>query len=121
GATDTFAQASVLDLYDPDRSKRFVQKGQASDRASFESYIISRVRADAKTSGGTGLAFLVEENNSPTRERLRAEIQKQFPRARWCVYEPLGNDAFRESVAGAFGPNVRIRPKLDLADVIVAL
>ena len=30
GTTDTFVQASILDLYDPTRSKRFVQKGKAS-------------------------------------------------------------------------------------------
>ena len=28
GATDAFAQASILDLYDPARSKRFVEKGE---------------------------------------------------------------------------------------------
>ena len=43
--------------------------------------------------GGLGLAFLVEETHSPTRERLRIELQKQFPRMRWCVYDPLLSEA----------------------------
>src|SRR5437660_4245217 len=39
GATDTFVQASILDLYDPSRSQRFVHKGKTSDRAAFNAYI----------------------------------------------------------------------------------
>src|SRR3954465_13811462 len=39
GAADAFAQASVLDLYDPTRSKRFVQHGKTSDRAAFDKYL----------------------------------------------------------------------------------
>ena len=39
GATDTFAQASILDLYDPSRSQRFVHKGKTSDRGAFEDYV----------------------------------------------------------------------------------
>src|SRR6266542_1486247 len=35
GATDTFVQASILDLYDPSRSRRFVPNGKASNRAEF--------------------------------------------------------------------------------------
>ena len=38
GTTDTFVQASILDLYDPTRSKRFVQKGKASSREEFEKF-----------------------------------------------------------------------------------
>ena len=86
GATDAFAQASVLDLYDPARSKRFVNKGKASDRAAFETYI-SELRG--RIGSGEGLAFLVEETLSPTRERLRTELEKAFPQMRWCTYEPL--------------------------------
>ena len=39
GATDTFVQASILDLYDPSRSQRFVHKGKASNRAEFDTYM----------------------------------------------------------------------------------
>jgi hypothetical protein len=39
GTTDTFVQASILDLYDPTRSKRFVQKGKASTREEFEKFL----------------------------------------------------------------------------------
>src|SRR5438105_367223 len=84
GATDTFVQASVLDLYDPTRSRRFAQKTENRkgrktqvlenrDRADFEKYLGDHV-GKPKADGGAGLAFLVEEVHSPTRERLRGEL-----------------------------------------------
>src|SRR5438445_12410394 len=120
GTTDTFVQASILDLYDPTRSKRFVQKGKASTREEFEKFLGEFGKTILNDQGG-GLAFLVEETNSPTRERLRAELEKKFQGMRWCVYEPrLGQDA-NVAMQTAFGPNARILPKLDRADVILAL
>src|SRR5678815_972453 len=103
GATDAFAQASLLDLYDPSRSRRFVQKNKLSDRAAFEKFI-AELRPKLAANGGAGLAFLVEETHSPTRERLRDELQKQFPRMRWCVFDPLLSEAQRFSTQISFGP-----------------
>ena len=120
GATDAFAQASVLDLYDPARSKRFVQKNKLSDRASFEKYI-AELRPKLVANGGAGLAFLVEETWSPTRERLRSELQKQFPKMRWCVYDPLLSEAQHFSTQISFGDSTRLIPQFDKADVIFAL
>ena len=120
GATDAFAQASVLDLYDPARSKRFVQKNKLSDRAAFEKYI-AELRPKMAANGGAGLAFLVEESWSPTRDRLRAELQKEFPKMRWCVYDPLLSEAQHFSTQISFGDNIRLIPQFDKADVIFAL
>jgi MoCo/4Fe-4S cofactor protein with predicted Tat translocation signal len=120
GATDAFAQASVLDLYDPARSKRFVQKNKLSDRANFEKYI-TELRPKLAANGGAGLAFLVEETWSPTRERLRDELQKQFPKMRWCVYDPLLSEAQHFSTQISFGDSIRLIPQFDKADVIFAL
>src|ERR1700737_1954300 len=75
GATDVFAQSSILDLYDPTRSRRFVRKSKTSDRAVFEKYLVD-LAGKIKADGGAGLAFLVEETHSPTRERLRGELEK---------------------------------------------
>jgi molybdopterin-containing oxidoreductase family iron-sulfur binding subunit len=35
GATDIFAQASILQMYDPDRSDRIIYRGQQRDWAGF--------------------------------------------------------------------------------------
>src|SRR5581483_3196042 len=119
GATDTFTQASILDLYDPTRSKRFVRNGKTSKRADFEAYITD-LRNKLMADQGDGLAFLVEETNSPTRERLRGELEKNFPGMRWCVYDPfLGQGS--TATQTAFGAGARVIPRFDRADIVVAL
>ncbi|HEY4282722.1 MAG TPA: TAT-variant-translocated molybdopterin oxidoreductase [Chthoniobacterales bacterium] len=132
GATDLFAQASILDLYDPTRSRRFAQKApktvkgrkseglEARDPGEFEKYA-GELMAKAKGDGGAGLAFLVEEVHSPTRDRLRDELQRTYPAMRWCVYNPARTEAQDVATQTAFGPNTRIMPRLDRADVIFAL
>src|SRR4029077_10443506 len=55
------------------------------------------------------------------RERLRTEVEKKFPGMRWCVYEPrLGQEA-NAAMQAAFGPTARVLPKINRADVILAL
>jgi MoCo/4Fe-4S cofactor protein with predicted Tat translocation signal len=132
GATDVFAQASILDLYDPARSKRFIEKGEkvekgekkenfeARDRAYFEKYL-AELRTQIAANGGAGLAFLVEEVHSPTRERLRAELVKAYPKMRWCVYDPLLTEAQSFATQLSFGDNVRLIPHFERADVVLAL
>ncbi len=114
GATDTFVQASILDLYDPSRSQRFVHKGKASNRAEFDTYM-GTLRGAVTSQQGDGLAFLVGETLSPTRERLRSELEKMFPSMRWCVYEPLFSQEQMTSAQSGFGAGARLIPKLDRA------
>ncbi len=123
GGTDLYTQASVLNLYDPDRSRFFMEKTGSdwaeSDTTKFEKFL-DQLIADSSAKQGDGLAFLIDDDPSPTRERLRAAVAKRLPMARWCVYEPLaGNAADAETIA--FGPGVKLRPLLDNADVVLAL
>ena len=132
GATDAFAQASVLDLYDPFRSKHFAErvekneKGQKvpgfekRDRAAFEKYL-GELRGKITAEGGAGLAFLVEEVHSPTRDRLRAELEKAFPKMKWCAYDALLTEAQSFATRMSFGENSRLVPNLERADVVLAL
>ena len=120
GATGTFAQSSLLDMYDPDRSRFFLNRGQKSDAAKFDAYLES-LTAEFGKNEGVGLAILAEENNSPTRERLRAELGKKFPQALWAVYDPLGSDNVALASKAAFGDGVKVTPKIEKADVILAL
>jgi len=114
GGTDVYAQASVLDLYDPTRSRRFVNHGKEATRADFDAYIDKLRR---QVGSGDGLAFVVEEVHSPTRERLRADLEKAFPNMMWCVYEPALSDAQSYATRVGFGENVRVIPRFDRADV----
>src|ERR1700730_17186522 len=120
GATDAFAQASILDLYDPARSRFFRENGKVSDRAAFEKYLQS-CRSHWSSNQGASLAFLAEPGFSPTRTRLRNEMQKAFPKMRWCEYDPLLSSAQGFATQIAFGEQVRVVPKVERADVILAL
>ncbi len=120
GATDAFAQASILDLYDPTRSRTFLNKGKPVDRAAFDSHL-NELRGQWGAEGGEGLAFLVEEVHSPTRERLRVQLERMYPKMRWCVYDAAGSDAQFAATQTAFGANTRLTPRFDRADVVLAL
>ena len=120
GGTDGFAQASVLDLYDPDRSRFFISSGVQSSEADFNAALDSLL-AGFNSNGGEGLAFLLEENNSPTRERLRALITAKYPKALWSVYDPVGSDSADQAAQAAFGAGIQISPVIDKADVILAI
>ena len=120
GGTDVFAQASILSLYDPDRAQNFLQNGQLSSEKQFTDYL-QQVLPTLAADGGAGLAFVVERNASPTRERLRDLIATKYPQARWCVYEPLGDDLYRQAAQIGFGDGVLPQPVISKADVIVSL
>jgi MoCo/4Fe-4S cofactor protein with predicted Tat translocation signal len=116
GGTDAFAQASVLDLYDPNRSKAIKESGVEVAGDVFENFL-------KKLSGSLaeGVAFLAERKNSPTRDRLRDELLADYPGAIWCEYEPLGVVETDKAVAACFGEGMRLIPRFERADVILAL
>ncbi|HEY0368950.1 MAG TPA: 4Fe-4S dicluster domain-containing protein, partial [Chthoniobacterales bacterium] len=143
GGTDAFAQASILDLYDPARSARFFERvpetttehdrkggrmqhgptklvSQTRTQADFEKYL-EQLRTQIAADGGAGLAFVVEETNSPTRERLRTELERMYPKMRWCVYDPLLSESQNFATQMSFGDNSRLVPQFNRADVILAL
>ncbi len=124
GATDSQAQCSILDLYDPDRSRRFLDGGSGklaeSDSAKFVEFL-KTLRTEMGANGGADTAILFEEKFSPTWERLRAELAKQFPAIQWCVYDPLRPFNEVEANKSAFGDGVMLKPHFDKADVILSL
>lgn len=120
GGTDTFAQASVLDLYDPNRSKVIKLDGSATDSAALGAKLDAIAKA-ASANGGEGLAFLVERTSSPTRDRLLAELRRKFPKFLWAEYEPLGADNIEAAIAACFGPNISVAPDFSRADKVLAV
>ena len=120
GASDNHAQASVLDLYDPARRHYLTRAGKKATATEWEAEI-SRIRTEASTNGGASLAILADETLSPTRERLRAELLRQFPQATWAVYEPLAPGADLEAAASAFGSGTEARPDISAAKAILSV
>src|SRR5438477_4001528 len=66
GGTDRFAQASILNLYDPDRAKRFLQNGTVTTPEAGLGFLADLSKM-AQGNGGQGLSFLLERNSSPSR------------------------------------------------------
>ncbi len=120
GGTDTLTQASILNLYDPDRAMRWTHAGTgAKKEEAFD--LLSAIAAGAAKNGGQGLAFLMEQSSSPSRERLVSTIRAKYPKAQWHVYEPVDLDSAAAAATAAFGAPVRPYYKLEAAKVIVSL
>jgi MoCo/4Fe-4S cofactor protein with predicted Tat translocation signal len=124
GATDPIAQATVLQLYDPDRSTEFVERANGGgpvsrDRDAFAAWF-TPLLASLRASGGQGLRVLSEPSSSPTLADLKARFSATFPKAVWVTWDPLSRDAAREGSLLAFGRPLRTHLALEKADVIAA-
>ncbi len=123
GKSSAIQQASLLDLYDPDRSKSPVRRtggrGEFVGWREFEAFAGPHFAA-LRERGGAGLCVLAEPSGSPTRADLRGRFQRAFPQARWYEYEPLSRDHEREGSRLVFGQALRTHLHLDQADVIVS-
>ena len=120
GATDLFAQASVLGLYDPDRSTTLTNLGDIRPFTAFAATVRGVLNAQ-QTKQGSGLRIVTETVASPT---LAAQIQavlKQFPQAKWMQWEPVGRHNAREGSRLAFGEYVDAQYAFEQADVILSL
>jgi molybdopterin-containing oxidoreductase family iron-sulfur binding subunit len=120
GASDNFSQASILDLYDPARRQHPTRSGKKISPSDWDTEI-ARIRDESTSTAGSSLAILADELLSPTRDRLRAELQKQFPQATWATYEPLAPGRDLEASSLVFGDNTEFRPNLSAASTVLSL
>jgi Fe-S-cluster-containing dehydrogenase component len=130
GATDVFAQASVLQLWDPDRSQNVFERldggaarsgpAAASTWDAFEATWQSRF-AQLSSRAGEGLAILTGPLTSPTARAQLAALLQRLPRARWYQDAPLAGTAAMQGAMAAFGRPVDTVLHLDRADCVVAL
>ncbi|HSM85497.1 MAG TPA: TAT-variant-translocated molybdopterin oxidoreductase, partial [Candidatus Limnocylindrales bacterium] len=120
GGTDLFAQASILDLYDPDRSISLTFKGEARPWGEFLGSVRGRVQYH-RANQGAGLRFLTGAVSSPTLGSQMAAIQKLYPQSRWHRWEPVHRDGVRAGSKMAFGAYYDPIYKFDAADVVVSL
>ncbi len=120
GASDVFAQASVLSLYDPDRSKDVLQNGRIT---TYEDFLVDLRQnlAKQKSKNGAGLRILTENITSPTLAFQINNLLKDFPNTVWHQYEPVNRDNEREGSILAFGEPLETIYKFDQADVILSL
>ncbi|HEX3663316.1 MAG TPA: TAT-variant-translocated molybdopterin oxidoreductase [Acidobacteriaceae bacterium] len=120
GSSDPITQATLLDMYDPDRSQHILYRGETRSWPAFLASFRSML-ADKKASGGQGLYFLSETVTSPTMAAQWQQGQKNYPQAKFIQYDPLNRDNHYAAAKQAFGQYVDAQYRLDQADVIVSL
>jgi MoCo/4Fe-4S cofactor protein with predicted Tat translocation signal len=120
GATDAWAQASILTLYDPDRSQTVMRLGEISTWEAFLAELRGALGPRAG-SGGEGVYVLSETVTSPTLARQMQGFRKKYPAARWHQYEPIGRDTERQAAQLAFGRDVTPIYDFSRANVVLSL
>ena len=120
GATDVFAQAAILDLWDPDRSRLVTRDGQPS---TWEALLAAMqdARARLAKTQGKGLRVLTETVTSPTLAAQLASMLARYPGARWHQYEPINRDNIHDGARLAFGEVADARYQFDKASVVLSL
>ena len=119
GASSVWAQSSMLDLYDPDRSK-FVRFGD--EASSWDDFVAAWTEGDlGPAADGAGLAILAEPSSSPTLVRLKEALIDRHPQARWVTWAPTSEENADRGTALAAGEHVHALYQLDRARVLLTL
>ena len=120
GGSDVFAQASILDMYDPDRSQTVTYLGEPSTWSNYAT-ALKGVLNSQKALQGAGLRILSRSFSSPTMASLMEQVMAAFPQAKWIQYDPVNRDNVRAGAQMAFGQFVETRYNLEKADIILSL
>ncbi|MBT5846115.1 MAG: TAT-variant-translocated molybdopterin oxidoreductase [Verrucomicrobiales bacterium] len=118
GATDLHTQASILNLYDPDRARQFTKYGKVmkGGRADAISELGDLVNENVPT------AFLMPAGNSPSRARMIEKITtKMEANAKFYVHEAVDYAVHQRAATAVFGASVKPFWKLDKAAIILSL
>ena len=123
-ATDIFSQASILTLYDPDRSQTPMYRGETRPWTQFVAEIRGLIEKEGdglKATRGARLRILTETITSPSLAAQLKQILTDFPEAKWHQYEPINRDNARAGAVMAFGQDVNTTYDFSKADRILSL
>ncbi len=120
GASDAIAQATILQLYDPDRLRQVRRGGITSSWNEFDTFVETHF-AELLQKGGQGLRILSDATASPALKHLRRHMRQSAPEAQWHVYEPLRYGYAEQAARRLFGKTLRARSDFGKPDVIVSL
>jgi molybdopterin-containing oxidoreductase family iron-sulfur binding subunit len=120
GACDPYSQASVLQLYDPDRSQALSYNGEIRSWGAFTG-ALRDVLAQQKAKNGAGIRILTETLTSPSMADQLRTIQKLYPGAKWHQWDPAGPHSARAAATQAFGQPVNTYYDFTNANVVVSL
>ncbi|HEX2943466.1 MAG TPA: Fe-S cluster-containing hydrogenase [Rhodopila sp.] len=120
GGTDVFSQASVLGLYDPDRSQAVQHLGTPSDWDTLQASMLNRFAA-ARAQHGTGLRLLTGPISSPTLLDQITRLKQALPDMHWHVLAPVGRDTIYAGAQQVFGKPLETQWHFDKAQLSVSL
>lgn len=120
GATDILAQASILSMYDPDRSQEVSYRGNPKTWQNFMTEVRATIEENRKD-GGAGVRFLTETVTSPTLIAQFKQLLTELPNAKIYQYEPINNDNAMSGAKMAFGSPAHAVYKFDQAQRILTL
>jgi MoCo/4Fe-4S cofactor protein with predicted Tat translocation signal len=120
GSTTIFEQASVLSLYDPDRSETVLHEGRMSTWGEFTGRFSTEAQSLA-TRKGEGLAIFTGPCTSPTFIAQMKALATQMPSAKWYVGDPLVNPSVASAAKKIAGKNAFVSYDFSKADVVVSL
>jgi MoCo/4Fe-4S cofactor protein with predicted Tat translocation signal len=120
GTSSSRVQASVLGLYDPDRSQSITEKGA---RKSWEDFVKAwaQLSEPHAADGGAGLAVISESYSSPTLARLVSELRTRYPKLQWATYDAVSDENRLAGLRQATGRDVDLMLRFDRASVILCL
>ena len=121
GSTDVFAEAAILDLYDPDRSRTVTERLNGIASWNMAERALAAPLAQARRQNGRGLRLLTGRVTSPTLMRQIADLLRAMPEAVWHVHEPLDDAASLRGAEHAFGRRLRALPDLGRAETILCV
>ena len=120
GGTTIHTQASVLDLYDPDRITKSKAKGGTLSKEKVRD-LLESIRQKHSNDNGRGLVIVAEPSTSPSRATLVAELQSKLPEAIFAEYDPLLDEAALDASEAVFGKRLKSLPQFEKAKRILSI
>ncbi len=120
GASSTWDQGALLDLYDPARARGYSRAGNPLSWRGLLAEIQKLARGH-EVDGGARLAFLLAPDASPTQAGLVRQIRARFPKARVHAWAPVTEENAAEGARIAFGRPLDVQPSLEQARAILSL
>jgi molybdopterin-containing oxidoreductase family iron-sulfur binding subunit len=120
GATDLFAEAEIMGLYDPDRAKAPRHNDDIATWDAFAGVLRAQLERE-QARRGVGLRIVTGRVTSPTLLRQIGDLLRQFPEARWYAYEALSVDNVADGSVLAYGKRLTSLPRIADAAVMLTL
>ena len=120
GASSSFLQASIMQLYDPERSRSATQRGSVRDWQSVSSQL-SALGQSLKLDRGRSFAVLTDDHRSPTLAAALKELRASLPEAQFYSYATFDRSQQHTGAQIAFGRRLETVHAFSKADVVVVL